>query len=325
MVLDDLSAYQAKEREILCRPYKGASQIYRICGMPPPTSGGIATLQIMGILEGFSLSQYAPMDPQAIHLATQASRLAFADRNALVADSDFVTVPVRQLLNSEYLSSRAEAIGPQDMGKAEPGPVNQRTAIPPDQVEPPSTTHLVVVDAQGRVVSMTSSVENAFGSRLMVKGFLLNNQLTDFSFRPEVAGKPVANRVEPGKRPRSSMSPTLVFNQKGGFQLAVGSPGGSRIIGYVVKTLIGVLDWNLSAQAAVNLPNFTNRNGATDLEAERGLEDLAKALEERGHEVKLRALNSGLQAVRARPAANGGVRLDGGADRRREGRVIALP
>ncbi|MGO1119008.1 gamma-glutamyltransferase [Rhodovibrionaceae bacterium A322] len=326
MTLADLAAYEAKERENLCRPYKGAKQIYRICGMPPPTSGGLATLQIMGLLEPYNLSQYKPMDPQAVHLITQASRLAFADRNAVVADSDYVTVPLRKMLNSEYLLMRAEDINEQDMGKAEPGLLNQRTAINPTHVEPPSTTHLVVRDHDGRVISMTSSVENAFGSRLMASGFLLNNQLTDFSFRPEIDGKPVANKVEPGKRPRSSMSPTLVFNQDGDFYLAVGSPGGSRIIGYVVKTLVGVLDWNLSPQAAINLPNFTNRNGSTDLENGRGLDRLAQDLEGRGHKVNQRSLNSGLHAIRARKAGSEqAIRLDGGADRRREGVVISVP
>ncbi len=306
----DLSAYEAKTRTPLCRVYHG----FEICGMPPPTSGGIAVLQILGMLENFALQDEAPLSADAVHLIAEASRLAFADRNAYVADSDFVKVPVDRLLDSTYLRKRAALIDRErSMGKAEPGEIRQK-AVTAEQFEPPSTSHLVVADSFGNAISMTSSVENAFGSRMMVRGFLLNNQLTDFSFRPSVEGEAVANRAEGGKRPRSSMSPTLVFDSTGAFVAAVGSPGGSRIPGYTVKALIAMLDWDLDPQAAVALPNFTNRNGKTDLEAGTALESLAPELEARGHEINRRGLVSGLHAIRSTPGG-----LLGGADPRREG------
>ncbi len=310
MTLDDLAAYEAKLRAPLCHPYHE----YRVCGMPPPTSGGIAVLQILGLLERFDLAALSPDSVEAWHLFAEAGRLAFADRNAYVADSDFVRVPVARLLARSYLSGRSLAIEPSgSLGRAEPGEVGQRAALV-RQTEPPSTTHFAIVDSEGNAVSMTSSVENAFGSRLMAAGFILNNQLTDFAFRPEVDGRPVANRPAPGKRPRSSMSPTLVLDGEGRLQLAIGSPGGSRIIGYVAKALIGVLDWDLDVQSAISLPNITNRNGATDLEAGTALESLVGPLEALGHEVKQRSMNSGLHGIRV--TADG---LEGGADPRREG------
>jgi len=306
----DLSDYQAKLRVPLCLPYRA----FQICGMPPPTSGGIAVLQILGILENFALPEEAPLSEDAVHLITEASRLAFADRNAYVADADFVEVPVARLLDPTYLRKRAALVGrDRSLGVAAPGEIKQKAATVL-QFEPPSTSHFSIVDGFGNAVSMTSSVENTFGSRMMVRGFLLNNQLTDFSFEPMAKDQPVANRVEAGKRPRSSMSPTLVFDAAGGLVAAVGSPGGSRIPGYTVKALIAMLDWNLDPQAAVALPNFVNRNGATDLEAGTPLRALAPALEQRGQEVKIRELVSGLHAVRVMPEG-----LLGGADPRREG------
>jgi gamma-glutamyltranspeptidase/glutathione hydrolase len=291
--------------------------------MPPPTSGGLTTLQILALLEGQDPARLAPGSLDAVHLISEASRLAYADRGKYMADADFVPVPIKGLLDPDYINGRAGLINPmQSMGKASPGdvPGRQGNLIAGEAIELPSTTHFSIVDDVGNVVSMTSSVENAFGSRLMVGGFILNNQLTDFSFAPEKNGSLVANRVQPGKRPRSSMSPMLVFHgrQPGGdFLLAAGSPGGSRIIAYVTKTLIALLDGGLTPQAAVALPHHVNRNGNIDLEKDTPLAALVGDLEKRGHKVKIRGLNSGLHVI-ARTAQG----LVGGADPRREGVVL---
>ena len=231
MSLEDLSGYQAKRRDALCRPYRQ----WQVCGMPPPTSGGVAVLQILGLLERFDLAALDPNGADAAHLIAEAGRLAFADRNQFLADDDFVAVPLDALLDPAYLARRSALITLDgSLGKAKPG-LSSESAAMPSQDDPPSTSHLVVVDGKGNAVSMTSSIESAFGARHMVRGFLLNNELTDFSFRPEAGGRPVANRVEPGKRPRSSMAPVIVLDDDGRFLLALGSPGGSRIIGYVAR------------------------------------------------------------------------------------------
>ena len=306
----DMRSYRAKRREALCLPYRQ----WIVCGMPPPTSGGVAVLQILKLLEPFDIAALPPASPQAIHLVAEASRLAFADRNRFLADSDFVAVPLDQLLDPAYLSARAALIDPAaSMGEAGPGVASQQ-AQAPKQPNPPSTSHLSVVDRDGNAVSMTASIESAFGSRLMARGFMLNNELTDFSFRPGVDGRPVANRVEAGKRPRSSMSPTLVLDRSGRFVMAIGSPGGSRIIGYTAKAIVAALDWNLPMQAAVALPNFVNRNGATDLEAGTAVESAKTALEALGHEVNVMEMTSGLHGIRRTESG-----LEGGADPRREG------
>ncbi len=309
----DLATYEARRRAPLCLPYRQ----WIVCGMPPPTSGGVAVLQILKLLERFDLAAQAPLSPEAIHLVAEAGRLAFADRNRFLADSDFVAVPLDALLDPAYLAGRSMLIDPAaSLGEASPGLPGQQAAAPA-QLDPPSTSHLSVVDAEGNAVSMTASIESAFGARVMARGFLLNNELTDFSFRPQVDGQPVANRVEPGKRPRSSMSPTLVLDRRGRFVMAIGSPGGSRIIGYTAKAIIAALDWNLTMQEAVALPNFVNRNGATDLEAGTAAEAAKAALEALGHEVNVRDLTSGLHGIRLTPAG-----LQGGADPRREGVVL---
>ncbi len=309
----DLRGYQAKRRAPVCLPYRQ----WTVCGMPPPTSGGVAVLQILKLLEPFDLAALEPGSPEAIHLVAEASRLAFADRNRFLADSDFVAVPVDALLDPAYLAARSALIDPAaSMGEAAPGLPSQHAAAP-FQPNPPSTSHLSVVDRDGNAVSMTASVESAFGARLMARGFILNNELTDFSFRPQVDGVPVANRVQPGKRPRSSMSPTLVLDREGRFVMAVGSPGGSRIIGYTAKAVIAALDWNLSMQAAVALPNFVNRNGATDLEEGTAVAAAQAALEALGHKVNVIGMTSGLHGIR-----QVGAGLEGGADPRREGVVL---
>ncbi|MBH64402.1 MAG: gamma-glutamyltransferase [Alphaproteobacteria bacterium] len=314
---EDLADYRAVRREAIC----GAYRAFRVCGMPPPTSGGVTMLQILGILDNHDVGTLAPDSAAAVHLISEASRLAYADRALYLADPDFVHVPVKALLDRNYLRARASLIDPRrSMGKANPGRINVREGrlrSPGRSLDLPSTTHFSIVDADGNAVSMTSSVENAFGSRLMVRGFMLNNQLTDFSFRPTVDGRDVANKVEPGKRPRSSMSPALVFGPDGNLRFVLGSPGGSRIIAYVTKTIIGLVDWQLNPQEAVSLPHHVNRNGTTDLEAETSLIDLKNELENMGHNIKLRGLVSGLHAVEVT-----GQRLMGGADPRREGIAI---
>lgn len=307
----DLADYQAVVRQPVCAEYR----VYEVCGMGPPSSGGLTVLQILGILENFPLAQWPANSEQAVHYFSQASRLAFADRNRYMADSDFVDVPVRQLLNKPYLAKRAALISERDMGTAEAGTLAELSYANDQSPEFPNTTHVSIVDAEGNVFSMTSSIEMGFGSGVMAAGFLLNNQLTDFSIVPEVQGKLVANRVEAGKRPRSSMSPMMVFDAQGQPLHAVGSPGGARIINYVAQTLVGLLDWNLDMQAAINLPHVTNLNGVTSLEKGTAIEELAAQLRERGHTIKVQDLNSGLHGITLQP--EGG--LYGGADPRREG------
>jgi gamma-glutamyltranspeptidase/glutathione hydrolase len=316
MSLADIAGYQAKEREPVCAPYRR----WRVCGMGPPSSGGIAVLQMLRLLERFDLAGVAPGSAEAVHLFAQAGRLAFADRDRYVADPDKVTVPTGQLLAEPYLKERSELIPvDRDLGKATAGELKQRTgwAVPAPQFEPVSTSQVGIVDAEGNAVSFTTTIEGPFGSRLFVDGFLLNNELTDFAFSPERDGQPVANRVEAGKRPRSSMAPTMVFDEEGRLVLVTGSPGGSSIIPYVAKTVIAVLDWRMDPQAAADLPNFGNRNGATELEKGSALEALAPALQAMGHEVKIAGMTSGLAVIAVTPDG-----LFGGADSRREGVAV---
>jgi gamma-glutamyltranspeptidase/glutathione hydrolase len=317
MSLADIAGYQAKEREPVCAPYRR----WRVCGMGPPSSGGIAVLQMLRLLERFDLAKAAPGSVEAVHLFAQAGRLAFADRDRYVADPDKVAVPTQQLLAEPYLKERSQLIlVDRDLGKATAGELKPQAgwAVPPSQFDPPATSQISIVDAEGNAVSFTTTIEGPFGSRLFVDGFLLNNELTDFAFTPERDGQPVANRVEAGKRPRSSMAPTMVFDEQGRLVLIAGSPGGSSIIPYVAKTLIAVLDWNLDPQAAADLPNFANRNGATELEKGTPLEALAPALQAMGHETKVTAMTSGLAVIAVTPEG-----LLGGADSRREGVPVA--
>ena len=322
----DIAGYQAKVRAPVCSDYKA----WTVCGMPPPSSGGIAIAQMLGILETKDLSAYPPVDgvpdARAIHLFAEAGRLAYADRNRYVADTDFVPLPgagIASLLDKGYLAQRAALIGERSMGRAVAGtPPGMQVAWGQDNaLQRPSTSHLVAVDAFGGGLSMTTSVEDAFGARQMVDGFLLNNQLTDFSFDSRDANGPIANRVQAGKRPRSAMSPTLVF-EKGTQKLvlATGSPGGSAIINYVAKVLVGTMDWGLNVQQAISLPNFGSRNGPTELEQGRIPAAQIDALRAMGHEVRVSEQNSGLQGI-MRLHADGQDFWFGGADPRREGMV----
>jgi gamma-glutamyltranspeptidase/glutathione hydrolase len=272
------------------------------------------------MLAPFHMEKRQYTDVTTWHLFTQSSRLAFADREKYIADPTFVNVPTDGLLDNDYLFQRSQLIDiKKDMGKAIAGlPLGAPDQANNEAYERPSTTHVSIVDKEGNAVSMTSSIEMAFGSAVMVDGFILNNQLTDFSFRTQVNGKLVANRVEPLKRPRSSMAPMIVFNDDNTIKLVVGSPGGSRIINYVAKTIIGVLDWKLSPQQAINLPNITNRNNGSTLEKGTTAVNYFDTLHNVGHKVTIRDLNSGIHAIEVNE--NG---LIGGADLRREGRVLA--
>lgn len=331
--LQDLSQYRAREREPVCGPYK----LWRICGMPPPSSGGVAVLQTLGILEAlqrasphFDLAKLAPRatsspaglepTPLAVHVIAEAERLAYADRAQYLADSDYVPVPVKALIDPAYLAGRAAQIGTYSMKRAGPGtPQGADLAMAPDRSPLRiSTSHLSAVDDSGQALAMTTSVEAAFGAHLMVKGFLLNNHLTDFSFLPQEQGKPVANRVEPGKRPLSAMAPTLVFSRSSGELVAsLGSPGGSQIIGYVNKALVGLLDWQLNPQQASNLPNFGSRNAGTEVEAGLTSPALIRQLAAWGHEVTPMTMTSGMQIIQRT-----GAGWSGGADPRREGAAL---
>jgi len=292
----DLEGYRALEREPLCGPYRE----WRVCSMAPPSAGGVAVLQILGILERTNFARAPPLSVDALHLFSEAGRLAYADRAKYLGDPAFKNVPVGRLLDPKYLDARARLIGERSMRTASPG-----------DTEALGTSHISIVDAQGNVASMTTTIEATFGSRIMVRGFLLNNELTDFDFVPGSA-----NEVAPGKRPRSSMAPTIVFDSQGAVRLAVGSPGGPNIINYVAKALVAMLDWRFDAQAAAAAPNFGSRNGPTLLEAGAFYEAMKGPLEARGHAVEANPLTSGVHAVERVP---GGWR--GGADPRREGTV----
>ncbi len=333
--LQDLQGYQPRSRQALCFDHTARARSYRICGFPPPSSGQIAIGQILGLLghtraQGPEWSGGLP-SPDFVHRYTEASRLAFADRAQYVADPDFVSAPGgdwRSLLAPDYLRQRSTLIGAQSMKAAQPGqPEGVKTSYAPMPAQTEyGTSHISVVDAQGRAVAMTTTIEAAFGSRRMVStdparpgGFLLNNQLTDFSFAPtDAQGRPIANRVEPGKRPRSSMSPTLLFDKASGeLLMSGGSPGGALIIHYTAKLLAGTLHGGLNAQQAINLPNFGSLGGPTLLEAGRFDTGMVDALKARGHEVREMEMTSGLQAIER--TARGWF---GGADPRREGVVL---
>jgi gamma-glutamyltranspeptidase/glutathione hydrolase len=310
--LADLAGYRPAVRAPVCGRYRD----YRVCGAPPPSSGGIAVLQILGILENFPMAEVGSQPLMAAHLFSEAGRLAYADRDLYVADPQFVAVPVRGMIDRAYLEKRADLIRlTRSLGHASPGvPPGAARPSPGGSPERISTSHFSIVDRAGDAVAMTTTIEYAFGSRIMVHGFLLNNQLTDFSFAPEEAGRVVANRVEPGKRPRSSMAPTLVFDRTGRLVDVIGSPGGSLIINYVAQALVGLLDWRYDVQKAVGIGHYGSRNGPTELELGTEAAQLAAGLRLLGHDVRVMPMTSGLHAIERVP---GGWR--GAADPRREG------
>jgi len=343
----DMAGYTVKPREPICTDWK---LLYRICGMPPPSSGHLAVMQILGMLDRLppKVQPLKPLQPLQtlpggqpgadavpsadwLHVYTEAARLAFADRALYVADPDFMPAPVGGwggLLDDAYLHRRAALIGDRRMDRAEPGsPSGTRVAWAPQPGQPEhGTSHISIVDGDGRALAMTTTIEAVFGAHLMsdggtglAGGFLLNNQLTDFSMLPaDAQGRPIANRLQPGKRPRSSMSPTLVFDRRDGrLLMTLGSPGGPGIIHFVAKTLVGTFDWGLDAQQAINLPNFGSFSGPTLLEAGRFAPATVEALKARGHGVVETDLTSGLQALQRTPTG-----WFGGADPRREGVVM---
>lgn len=317
LTADDLAAYAPKRREPVCGPYRG----YRVCGMGPPSSGGPTVLQILGLLEHFDMASLKPsgtgLDAEAAHLLVEAGRLAYADRALYLADTDFVAVPLRGLLSPDYLTARAQLIDP-DHAIATPRAGNPSWEVPnlapaPMQAEH-GTSHLAVVDDAGDAVALTTTVQDAFGARLLVRGFLLNNELTDFSFLPSRDGRPVANRVEPGKRPRSAMAPTLVFDPAGRLRFVVGSVGGARIIPDVAQALVALIDWRLDPEAAAAAPHVSTLGDTADLEAGPQVARLAPALEARGQHVRTYTASSGLNLIAVTPE-----RLLGAVDPRREG------
>jgi gamma-glutamyltranspeptidase/glutathione hydrolase len=341
--LADMAAYTAIQRAPLCHDYRASAHDFLVCGFPPPSSGAIAIGQILGLLNQTNAATLPLEDglptAQWLHLYTEASRLAFADRAQYVADPDFVQAPAgnwMSLLAPAYLAERAQLIAQtpnaMSMKMALPGtPAALKTSYAPmpDQLEF-GTSHISIVDAQGNAVAMTTTIEDGFGSRQMVNvnpalsgGFLLNNELSDFSFAPtDAQGRPIANRVQPGKRPRSSMSPTLIFDKTtGALVMTGGSPGGGAIIHYTAKAIYGILNWGMLPQQAINLPNFASLNGPTLLEEKRFPTATVDALKARGHDVREVNMTSGLQAI-TRGQAHGVPMWMGGADPRREGVVM---
>jgi gamma-glutamyltranspeptidase / glutathione hydrolase len=318
---DDLARYAVKMREPVCGGYRG----YRICGMPLPSSGGLCVLQTLAMLQPYDIASMGPASFWSVHFASEAERLAFADRSVYMADPGFVTPPAG-LLDAQYLHQRSLLITTRrSLGTAAPGdPARHRATATASTwgidaaADFPSTSQISIVDAYGNALSMTTTIEYAFGSRLMTEGgFLLNNELTDFSFVPVENGKPVANRVEPDKRPRSSMAPTIAYDHAGRVAIVTGSPGSSAIIDYVVKTLLALIDWKLDPQAAAALPNFGSRNGPTELEKDTPIAALAPKLAALGHDVRIIEETSGVQTIVRTPRG-----FVGGADPRREGVVL---
>lgn len=318
MTLTDLSDYVAKSRPPVCSTYRRRT----VCGMGPPSSGALAVSQTLALLDGSAIGPV--MSDTALHRIAEAEKLAFADRNEYVGDTDFVSVPVEGMLDASYIAERRRLIDPDKaIEEAEPGnpPMIEPVENGADATkESPGTSQISIVDGEGNALSMTTTIESAFGARLMVRGFLLNNELTDFSFlHTDDAGKKIANRVQPGKRPRSSMSPTLVFAEDGDLELVLGSPGGSRIIPYVVKGIVGAIDWKLDAQAIADLPNFGSRNGPFELEEGHEGSAFVPLLEQRGQTIRVAGMTSGLNIIRVR----GDGSLEGGSDPRREGVALA--
>ena len=316
MTLKDLSSYRAESSDPVCRPYRG----YSVC-VPPPPSSGVALLQMLAILDHTDIAARGPQDPQSWFLFAQASRLMYADRDRYVADPHFVPVPVERLLDPGYVRLRAQLIGEH----AGPPPSPGEIPLPRGRdasAESPGTSHFVVMDADGDVVSMTTTVESVFGSGRTVAGFVLNNQLTDFSFVPTADGRPVANALGGGKRPRSSMAPVIVLDHGGEFVAALGSPGGSAILEYNAKALVALLAWKMPLKQAIELPNLIARGDTFSGEIAKFPPAVIAGLRERGIELKSgHAENSGLHGVVRRADGT----YEGAADSRREGVARALP
>lgn len=318
ITLDDLASYEPKQRDVVCGTYRG----HELCGPAPPSSGGITVIQILGMLEQFDIASMEPNSAEVTHLVAEASRLAFADRGFYIGDPDFTDMPVDALISPDYLRDRAALID-RELAIMDPKPGSpelMETELDevtlPDEQESTGTSHFSIVDGDGNWVSMTTSIEVPFGSRIMTNGFILNNQLTDFTFTSEMDGRPHPNRVEGGKRPRSSMSPFFVMSPGGEPSLVVGSRGGSRIIGYVVKTMIGVIDWNLPLQDAINLPNVVHRGDALELEYGTDAVLAEPKLEQMGHRVNITEMESGVHGIEWVPELN---QWRGGADPRIRG------
>ena len=318
--ISDFERYRSRFREPVCGMYRG----HRVCGMGPPSSGATTVVAILGMLEAFDLGRMDPETAEPWHLFAEASRLAYADRDRYVADPDVVQVPTEGLVDPDYLAARAQRIDPGAAapGRAAPGsppgaPEGRRDDRSSEQ---PSTTHLSVVDRAGNAVALTSSIETAFGSGLMVEGFLLNNQLTDFAFVPQEPDGLVANRVAAGKRPRSSMAPTIVTDADGRLRAVLGSPGGSRIICYVAQAIVLAVDWQLDAASVVSFPHICNRGRTTEIEAETRFADLEQPLSAIGHTVAARSMTSGLNLI----LVGEDGKLSGAADPRREG-IAGVP
>lgn len=318
MTLDDLRAYEAREAAPLCSDYRA----WRVCGPRLPSSGGMTVQQILGMLQTVDLPHAKDQPVAAIHMVAEASRLAFADRNLYLGDPSFVDVPVDALLAPGYLRQRAALISPDKalatVSAGTPESVVAWNFAPAPFALNLSTSHFSIVDKWGDAVSMTTTVQSTFGSQLMVGGFILNNQLTDFSYEPQIDGKPVANRIEGGKRPLSSMTPSLVMDDGGRLRMVVGSPGGTRIIGFVAQTLVNVLDWGMNIQEAVAAPHFLAQDGPIELEERSSIAAHGDALKAMGHSVEVQGLNSGLHGIMI-DYVDGGRELRGGVDPRREG------
>ena len=312
----DLINYEVKERNPVCSFYRE----YKVCGMGPPSSGAITINQILGIIERFDISKLGYNNSETWRIIGDASRLAFADRGKYIADSDFVDVPINKLIDKKYLKFRSKKLDAKiKIQDVQPGLFLQKNAtnfIYAKSLEFPSTSHISIADKYGNVLSMTSTIESSFGSRLMTdSGFLLNNELTDFSFESKKEGKRVANNIEPNKRPRSSMAPTIIFkNNKPVF--VIGSPGGSNIIGYVVNAIIGLVDLKMNVQQAASIPHGINKFGTFYLEKNSKIASLKNELEQKGYKVKLKKFYSGLNIIKIKNS------LFGGSDHRREGVAI---
>jgi gamma-glutamyltranspeptidase/glutathione hydrolase len=322
MELSDLENYKAKERDVICGDYR----VYSVCSIPPPSSGGHTMIATLGMLNHFNIDKMEPHSAEAYNIILEAESLAYADRNQYTGDTDFIDVPVRGMINPDYLAERAKLIQPGvSMGKAPYGKPPTDVAVNYGEgyvLEIPSTTHFSITDKWGHVTSMTATVESMFGSRLMVEGFMLNNELTDFSLIPRDAdGRMVANRVQGGKRPMSSQTPSIVFDNNNRPALIIGSPGGSSIINYVTQTMINVLDWNMDMQSAISAPHVISRNGPALVEEGTDAENLILPLEALGHEVNAVTLMSGLHGIKLKYDENGRRALEGGADPRREGYI----